>query len=223
MNLSTQKQWTVKIDGQVFHIDDPVVTGRQLLILAGMTAVEEHLIYLLDADGILEDIGLEETVDLRSRGVEKLMTFRSDRSFRFEIDGVRQDWGASQVSEPTLRKLAGVNRNHRVYFERQDEADQLLDVGELIELDGAGVERFYTKWVVTIIVNGREKIVTQELLTFKELIALAFDPLPTGANICFTVKYRRGGGDNPKGSLVEGDQITLKNGMIFNVTSTDKS
>ncbi len=75
----------------------------------------------------------------------------------------------------------------------------------------------------TIIVNGREKTVTGRELLFNELLALAFDEVPTGEFICFTVTFRRGVGNKPEGSLTEGETVKIKQGMIFNVTTTDKS
>lgn len=76
---------------------------------------------------------------------------------------------------------------------------------------------------ITIVVNGREKIVAGKELSFAQLVALAFDTPPTGENIVFTITYRRGHGDKPEGSLVEGETVKIKKGMIFNVTATDKS
>ena len=76
---------------------------------------------------------------------------------------------------------------------------------------------------VTIIVNGREKTVTNKVLTFDELVSLAFEDPPSGPFICFTITYRRGHGNKPEGSLVEGESVKVKKGMIFNVTFTDKS
>ena len=75
----------------------------------------------------------------------------------------------------------------------------------------------------TIIINGREKTVTQKELSFAEIVALAFDPPPTGPNIVFTVTFRRGHGDKPEGTLTDGEVVKIKDGMIFNVTATDKS
>ena len=77
---------------------------------------------------------------------------------------------------------------------------------------------------VTIIVNTREKQVTQKYLTFEDVLALAFDNPPTGPNIMMTIQYRRGHGSKPSGSLVQGkDPVKVKKGMIFDVTPTDKS
>jgi hypothetical protein len=73
----------------------------------------------------------------------------------------------------------------------------------------------------TIIVNGREKVVTGKELSFAEVVALA--GLPGGPNTIFTITYRRGEGNKPEGTLVEGDIARVKDGMIFNVTATNKS
>jgi hypothetical protein len=75
----------------------------------------------------------------------------------------------------------------------------------------------------TIIVNAREKIVTEKELTFSDIVALAFETPPVGDQIVFTVTFRRGHGDKPEGTLVEGESVKIKDGMVFNVTATDKS
>jgi hypothetical protein len=76
---------------------------------------------------------------------------------------------------------------------------------------------------ITIVVNGREKTVAGKEVTFAQLVELAFETPPTGENIVFTITYRRGQGEKPEGSLVEGETVKIKKGMIFNVTATDKS
>lgn len=76
---------------------------------------------------------------------------------------------------------------------------------------------------ITIIVNGRQKVVTAKELSFHQVVALAFDTPPTGQNIVFTVTYRKGEGNKPEGTMVEGDEVKVKDGMVFNVTATDKS
>lgn len=76
---------------------------------------------------------------------------------------------------------------------------------------------------ITIVVNGEQKTVDKkDELTFDEVVALAFDPVP-GPNFEFSVTYRRGVGNKPEGTLDEGDSVKVKDGMIFNVTATDKS
>lgn len=74
-----------------------------------------------------------------------------------------------------------------------------------------------------IVVNGRTKIVTTNELSFEQVLQLAFDPVPSGPNWVFTVTYRRGHGHKPEGTLSPGETVKVKDGMIFNVTATDKS
>ena len=75
----------------------------------------------------------------------------------------------------------------------------------------------------TIIVNGRAKVVTERELTYAQIVALAFDNPPTGENVAFTITYRKGEGNKSEGTLVEGETVKIKEGMIFNVTATNKS
>jgi hypothetical protein len=75
----------------------------------------------------------------------------------------------------------------------------------------------------TIIVNGQKKTVTTRMVSFNEIVKLAFPTPPVGANILYTVSYEDGPRVNLQGSLKEGQSVVVKNGMIFNVTATDKS
>jgi hypothetical protein len=98
----------------------------------------------------------------------------------------------------------------------------------LIPQDGKEIhlkmdEHFYSERVFEIIVNGRQKIVTEKELSFAEIVTLAFENPPSGPNIMFTITFRNGPHKNPEGTLLEGGTIKIKNGMIFNVTPTDKS
>ena len=75
----------------------------------------------------------------------------------------------------------------------------------------------------TIVVNGREKTVEEEELTFDQVVGLAFNDPPTGEFICFTITYRNAGGRKPEGTLIEGESVKVRDGTVINVTVTDKS
>ncbi|MDR4888368.1 multiubiquitin domain-containing protein [Fredinandcohnia sp. QZ13] len=76
--------------------------------------------------------------------------------------------------------------------------------------------------VFNLIINGRMKEVDEKKLSYQQVINLAFGQVVPTPNIVFTVKYSKGKHED-KGSMVEGDVITVKEGMIINVTRTDKS
>ena len=53
-------------------------------------------------------------------------------------------------------------------------------------------EHFYSEKDFHIIVNARPKVVTQNKLSFAQVVALAFgNPTPSGPNIMFTITYRK--------------------------------
>ena len=71
---------------------------------------------------------------------------------------------------------------------------------------------------LTIIVNGRPKKVAGPEISFEQVVALAFDPVPP--NAFFTVTYSHG---NTGGSLTPGKSVPVQNGMKFDVTETGQS
>jgi hypothetical protein len=206
-------------------IKDPVPTGDQILEAAGIEPKVDFAVYQMLQDGLLEEIRPEETTDLRSSGVERFLIFRTDRSFRFLVNDRDFDWGSSRISGLTLKKLARVDpATTAVWFEVKCGADIQVEDRELFDLSAPGVERFYTQPKrFTVIVNGRPKEANQTHLSFWEVVKLAFpDAVPSQTTI-FTVMYKRGPAHNPEGSMVEGQKVQLKDGMLFNVTRTDKS
>ena len=76
--------------------------------------------------------------------------------------------------------------------------------------------------MVTIIVNTRKHTVDQNWDISFEEVALACPDVPTGGNVGFTVMYQRAHG-NKDGTLVAGQSVRVKEGMIFDVTPTDCS
>lgn len=79
------------------------------------------------------------------------------------------------------------------------------------------------KKTVIIIVNGREHEVEKDDLSYEEVVNLAFNNNPPqGEFICITVTYSKGE-HGKKGTMLPGDTVKAKDGMIFNVTATDKS
>ena len=71
---------------------------------------------------------------------------------------------------------------------------------------------------VNIVVNGRPKKVPGPSISFEQVVALAFNPVP--ANAFFTVTWSHG---NQGGSLTPGNRVPIQNGMKFDVTETGQS
>jgi hypothetical protein len=73
----------------------------------------------------------------------------------------------------------------------------------------------------TIIVNGRQREVTDHKLTYQQVVKLAFPDDQPDPNIVYTVAYANPHGKD--GTLAEGQDVQIKEGMVFNVTKTNRS
>ena len=153
--IQKSNQYRVQIGNEKLEfrpavIDDPVPTGLQILEAAGALPADEHLVFQVLKNGLLEELRPDETTDLRAKGVEKFLVFRSDRSFRFELDGRTFEWGATLISGITLKKLAGVDpATYGVWLEVRGAEDRPIGDAEMVDLSAVGVERFFTGIVQT--------------------------------------------------------------------------
>jgi hypothetical protein len=206
-------------------IADPVPTGCQILEAADVRDTLEYLVFLVLQNGLLEELRPDETVDLRNAGVERFLVFRNDRSFRFELDGRVIEWGGTRISGLTLKKLAGVDAaTYMVWLDVRGGTDRQIGDADLFDLSAPGVERFYTALrTITVKVNTRPHQVHMETLSFNDVVKLAFADAATTDTRIYTVTFKRGPASNPEGTMVEGGTVQIKDGMLFNVTFTDKS
>ncbi len=206
-------------------VADPVVTGSQILAAAGVRPASEYLVFELHRDGALKAVLPEDTVDLRSAGAEKFFVFRSDRSFRFFLDERALDWGAAYISGGTIKRLANVPAESTdVWLDIAGGADRVIEDGELVDLAEPSTERFITRPIqIRIKVNSRDRTVDRRILTYWEVVKLAYPEAVPSEQIIYSIDYAAGPHQNPSGSLVEGYSVIIKEGMKFYVTPTDKS
>ena len=126
----------------------------------------------------------------------------------------------------TLRELFGMPDSVALFRDYQSPNDEPIGPSMPVRfMDGPA---FYSRpdkceqpREIKIIVNGREKTVTEKKLSYAQIVRLAFNP--ADADTIYTVTYKKGPPSNPQGSMVEGDIVNLECGMIFNVTATRKS
>jgi hypothetical protein len=75
---------------------------------------------------------------------------------------------------------------------------------------------------ITIILNARLKVVERDKYSFQEVVELAFGQFDSNPDIVYTVTYTKGK-KQPNKSLVMGENLNVKDGMVINVSRTDKS
>lgn len=73
----------------------------------------------------------------------------------------------------------------------------------------------------TIIVNGRPREFSGHQITYEDVVGIAFHGITPSDLVDFTVTYSSPHGKD--GTLVSGQHTPLKEGMVFNVTKTNRS
>jgi hypothetical protein len=77
---------------------------------------------------------------------------------------------------------------------------------------------------VTIVVDGTpHEVPKKEIITYAEVVTLAYPDYPQHPEITYSVTYTRGHSGSPEGILAPGGSIKVKEGMSFSVNRTGQS
>jgi hypothetical protein len=150
--------------------------------------------------------------------------------FRIRIDREKYIVQQAALTGRELLKLADKEPDqYRVLFKKCGGQAVKIDLDTNFSFLDPDVEHFVTEERscgdenAKIFVNSREKTVPGPSISFEEVTKLAFPDLAGKPQVFFTVTYKRGCESKPKGDLLKGQSINVKNGMQFNVRATDKS
>ncbi len=208
------------VNGRALRAADTLMTGRQIRTEAGFDPASEHVLILLTDRGT-RSIGLDEMVELDPGGSTELRVFESDRVFSFTVDERGYEWGAARIDIDELRRIARVADGRELVLDGDD--DIVLETGTTVDLGDHGSERIRSRparpKTVTIIVNGREKEVERGPISHERIVQLAFGS--SAPAVTHTVNWRQRDGD--EGSLLAGETVRAREGMIFTATATNRS
>lgn len=219
------------LDGLAFrniNVPDPVPTGRQILTSAGLDHRTDYILYAYLDTGDFEDVRLDETFDLRGKGAERFIAFKSDRDFKFSLNNHQLAWGNANMLGSVLYDLADTSPDDAVFLEVRGGEDQLIEPDDRINLDSPGIERFITapkpQTGYIILVNSVEETVLDKHVTFEQVVKLSHPNAPPETNVKFSMTYRNAASLPHAGELGEGGSVEVKKkGTIFNVTRTVQS
>ena len=216
------------LDFRQVSVSDPVPTGRQILAGAGLDEREDFSLFAILASGDFEDVRLDEPFDLRGRGAERFVAFRTDRDFKLTLDGRQLTWGKPVISGAVLYTLAGVGVDLAIFLEVPGGEDCLVEMTDVLDLSESGIEHFITAPKPAsgydIIVNARKETVPEKRVTFEQVVRLAFPGAPAETNVQYSMTYRNAASKPHDGELGEGGSVEVKKqGTIFNVYKTVKS
>lgn len=72
--------YRIKVNGKPYVVDKPCITGREVLILAGLTPPESYTLRVKVAGQRPEKVDLDDKVDLRRPGIEKFKALPRDQT-----------------------------------------------------------------------------------------------------------------------------------------------
>lgn len=213
-----------EVDGSVIRTDDDHIDGRGVRTSAGLNPASAYALIRTDG-GVAQSIGLEEQVLLTHGQRALFRSFESDHVNALTVDERGWEWGADEIGEADIRRISRLPDDHELYLD--SDHDKPIPRGSLVRLAGHGVEHVRSRKaqpsLIEIRINGRKREVEPGSITFEQLVVLAFPTPPTGAQVSFTVSYRKGPSAHPEGSLLPGKSVHVVEGMTFHVTATDKS
>ncbi len=144
-------------DFKLIDVGNSKLTGQQLLEVAGFESVQEYLLFQLWDDGSLKERQLNEAIELGGKEINRFILFKSDRSFRVEIDGRRFEWGAATLSGLIAKQLVGADPTCTgIWFNRSDDSEVLIKNADTVDLTGDSVERLRTGPIFTLVIEGEE-------------------------------------------------------------------
>lgn len=127
------------------RIEEPVLTGRQILVAAGVPPDDGHRAFRVSPGGTLDALPLDETTDLRTGSIKHFLVFEGAGSFSFELDNRTLSWGQPEITGKVLKCLAQVDPSaYRVWCERPGQPDLPVEDNETVRLDGDGSKRFFS-------------------------------------------------------------------------------
>lgn len=131
------------LDFKPVWLNDLTPTGAQIAAALGYRP-DQQVTVLHWFGTTIEDIRPDEIVKLHD-GEKRFIVATSDGSWRLTMDGQRLDWLARHISAATVRRLFNIPAGLSIYLEHEDEPDELLDEGQLIDLGLRGVERLISR------------------------------------------------------------------------------
>jgi len=143
-------------------------SGAMILDKAGLKPASEHVLIQLMGHSS-RSIGLDETVNLAAHGTEAFQAFKSDRIFRFTLNGHGFEWGADKVPEPQLRVIAHVGKDEVLVLERAGK-DVELKPADVLDLAQGGTEQLYTeKRLITVFFENDPREIPRGVYTTEKL------------------------------------------------------
>lgn len=216
-------RFTLVIEAKEYKWPNQYINRAEILQLAHLSSGSE--LYLAVQEPWNDELVTDTSkINLGREGIEY---FYVKRNLCLTLNGERHEWTREFINRVQLVRLGDLNSEDELFLKIAPPGkDELITENSKINLAIKGVEHFYSKETdkeVIIIVNGTPKKWDKKVISFKEVVILAYGNYIDRPTMVYTVAYEDGPKQNPEGSMVKGNEVFVKNKMIFHATATDKS
>ncbi len=126
-------------------LQGPVITGGQIIEAAKLLHPNEWIIVRWTA-GALVEVRRRGKIFLPDDTRERFIAFKVDRTYRFSLNGRDSIWGMDKIDCKVLKELACTQPPADViWLEGSDGTTRRRVEGGLVDLDGPGIERFFSE------------------------------------------------------------------------------
>lgn len=225
------EKWAALIEDRLFPMPRRKLTARVILDQSGHGA---DIVLVRDHGGV-QDVMLDDdaAVDLAEGNVFRAVPRCEAKPNAHCAEPAKRafvcddEWEVTLISQQTgktLKRLLGLPADAVLLRDYESPNDQ--PIGDDVRVDFRDGPVFTCRGNgnghgIKIIVNGREKTVEAKMISYAELVILAFGAIQP--DTIYTINYKHGPPSNPEGHMVSGDVVKLQCGMVFNVTDSGKS
>lgn len=208
-----------------FEFSDRKVTGAQIAEAVHAHPVADFVVLQQLESLELEPLRPTELADLKTS--RRFFVIRGDATYNFVVDGLSLAWPQKAITGLNITRLIFKHdEDVELLLEREDQPDKVISDDDQVRLSSDGVEKLKTrpaKVAVTIVVEGTEHQWHKKKISYDEVVTLEVPDHAQHPEITYSVKYTKGPGNRPEGTLAKGENTRVKDGMIFNVSETGQS
>jgi hypothetical protein len=210
------------VEDKPYTSGEQYLTGARIKEIAGLPKDAE--LFLTIGQPWKDDaVADEEVVDLARPGLEG---FYIKKRLKFTINGCEHETDRQYITGHQIRHIGSIPPDYQLFlFIEGPYEDELIEDDSRVNLARPGRENFISKPkpATNLIINAQLKSWRQPTISFEQVVELAFGVYSEDANKSYTVAYSNGPANKPKGVMVTGDIVHIKNEMKFDVSATDKS
>jgi len=161
-------QYVAVVNGAEVAFKDVVPKGEHILEKAGFLPAGDYVLIQLLGHST-RSVGLDEAVDLSLEGAETFRSFKSDRIFRFTLNGHGFEWGDDKITEQDLRLIGNVRPDEVLVLER-DGQDVDIGPGDVLDLGRSGTEHLRSeKRLITVFFDNMPREIPRGTYTTDQL------------------------------------------------------